>query len=101
VSSKFLYCPLKHLLFNGLRLSVFSLLVLLPIAIGTKPRRFREMVFSVKTKVLSRLAFLETQLLVNKFLGSSTIVADHEAVATFFIAQGTLHESTARQNSVN
>jgi len=76
-------------------------LVLLPIAIGTKPRRFREMVFSMKPKVLGRLAFLETQLLGNKFLGNSTIVADHKAVATFFVAQGALHKSTARQNSVN
>ncbi len=77
------------------------LLVLLPIAIGTKPRRFREMVFSMKPKVLGRLAFLETQLLGNKFLGSSAMMADHEAVATFFIAQGALYKSTAQQNSVN
>jgi hypothetical protein len=55
----------------------------------------------MKPKVLGRLAFLETQLLVNKFLGSSAMMADHEAVASFFIAQGALHKSTARQNSVN
>ncbi len=77
------------------------LLELFLVASGTKPRRFREMVLSVKAKVLGGLAFLKTQLLVNKFLGSSAMIADHEAVATFFVAQGALYKSTAQQNSVN
>ena len=51
--------------------------------------------FGVEAKITGNLVFLSTQLFVSKFLDRSTLLAHHEAMATFYSIQATLHESTA------
>jgi hypothetical protein len=53
------------------------------------------MMVGVKAKIESNLAFLSAQCLVSELLDGSTLLADHEAMATFCITQVTLYKSTA------
>ena len=56
------------------------------------------MTFGVEAKTPGKLAFLVTQVLVDKFLERSAAAAHHEPMATFFAANSTLNKSTAGQN---
>ena len=58
------------------------------------------MVFSVKTALSCKLAFLPAQSLATELLESSTAAANHEPMAPFPPVEGTLHKSALRQDSV-
>jgi hypothetical protein len=65
------------------------------VTLGAESREFRNMMLGMEAQIPSKVVFLLTQFFVGKFLNGSAVVADHEAMATFYSIQATLHKSAA------